>query len=874
MNLVEISEMLKGAPDSYLTKHVQAPDGSVPQYLALAELQRRQDMRARFAQQNPQSTVAEDATKGIAAAAPDMVPPAPPAMAAPPAAPAQPQGFAEGGEVGVQDNMIDRLLRGLGLRNLPSEKAAYERTARAAGQRLSNTESNVSSFLRKHRLNMQREEDRALTEARSKMAAPPPPPDPLQAMIAEREALLKMTPAQRAAKEAADSAAFQKAQMDEFMEYMKANPEEFELGFRAGNKFKRDPVPSGGGYERGGLVENYISRAGKFESGNNRSAKNPFSTASGRFQFIDSTRRALDKKYGFDPKDRSDKTEEARMKAYTQETIDALEKGNIPVTGGTLYGGHFLGQKGIVDFFEAYKKDPNTKVEDFFSAKIISKNPAIFNPRKAPRRRTLAEVMNVFDQVGGGKTRTPMSDEDMNLGAAVQVAQRADRGDVGAYEDMNMSSALALAKDLEKKPGRQRRTEYAAAAPKKEKAAEAPSSAMAALKFLTESKGPAAQPTFFFNPAEDALNKEIRDQLLAPYRMPFGSDSGYAGGGPVEEEERPVYDEFGFRVPQSKNKYDAAKGGESYFTRAEKKKKDEENKKFIRDTTFGAVEGIRNFVKNPTNPSTYLPAPVVGIAGAIGNAAKEAVTDPLGPVQTARREVMWAMPGLNARIEAITGQPGAPLFNEAGQLNLKKPEPPPPDPYDVMAREFLDEVKKNQTSKEDLRSMALLQAGLGMMAGESPFFFTNVGRGAAAGLQAYQQGQAQNRDMAEQALGNAMKARALGLEARKVKSSEASAAANAEYQRSMMDYNKSRAEAMLARAKATGGITREQEITYRHLAAELLRAAGVSGEISEDKFYRILEQAKRGVLNYGVSAGPSFTDFEEGPNVSDTATEQ
>ena len=67
MNLVEISEMLKGVPDTYLTKHIQAPDGTVPQYLALAELQRRQDMRARFAQQAPQTTVADDATQGIAA---------------------------------------------------------------------------------------------------------------------------------------------------------------------------------------------------------------------------------------------------------------------------------------------------------------------------------------------------------------------------------------------------------------------------------------------------------------------------------------------------------------------------------------------------------------------------------------------------------------------------------------------------------------------------------------------------------------------------------------------------------------------------------------------------------------------------------------
>lgn len=63
MNLLDLSEMLKGAPDDYLRQHVQTPDGTVPQFLALSELQRRQDMRARFAgaaQAKEPSTVAQD----------------------------------------------------------------------------------------------------------------------------------------------------------------------------------------------------------------------------------------------------------------------------------------------------------------------------------------------------------------------------------------------------------------------------------------------------------------------------------------------------------------------------------------------------------------------------------------------------------------------------------------------------------------------------------------------------------------------------------------------------------------------------------------------------------------------------------------------
>jgi len=61
MNLIELENLVKGAPDEYLVKEVQQPTGKVPPFLALSEIQRRKDMRDRYlAQTNeaPKPTIA------------------------------------------------------------------------------------------------------------------------------------------------------------------------------------------------------------------------------------------------------------------------------------------------------------------------------------------------------------------------------------------------------------------------------------------------------------------------------------------------------------------------------------------------------------------------------------------------------------------------------------------------------------------------------------------------------------------------------------------------------------------------------------------------------------------------------------------------
>tara|TARA_R110002020_G_scaffold475913_1_gene714521 strand:+ start:2296 stop:4134 length:1839 start_codon:yes stop_codon:yes gene_type:complete len=68
MNILQIEDTLKGIPDEVLMQEGQAPSGSVPQYLVISEIQRRTDMRERYAaeQEQPDSTVSDQiVNKGI-----------------------------------------------------------------------------------------------------------------------------------------------------------------------------------------------------------------------------------------------------------------------------------------------------------------------------------------------------------------------------------------------------------------------------------------------------------------------------------------------------------------------------------------------------------------------------------------------------------------------------------------------------------------------------------------------------------------------------------------------------------------------------------------------------------------------------------------
>ncbi len=96
MNIIEAEDMIKGVPDQVLLQYAQNPPPNIPQFLAISEVQRRQDMRQRFQaqQQNPQPTIKDQVLQGGIASAggpPPMgaMPPGAPMQQMPPGAPMQ-----------------------------------------------------------------------------------------------------------------------------------------------------------------------------------------------------------------------------------------------------------------------------------------------------------------------------------------------------------------------------------------------------------------------------------------------------------------------------------------------------------------------------------------------------------------------------------------------------------------------------------------------------------------------------------------------------------------------------------------------------------------------------------------------------------------
>jgi hypothetical protein len=130
MNLLKVQNQLRSVPDDALINYVQNPQPNVPSYLALSELQRRQEMREQYQGQQPESSVAEDVLGkeqqgGLAAmlgGAQPQIPQQPEPVQAPQptmmaANPQQPTMMAEGGlaSLPVDDDLYPEEFAGGGM---------------------------------------------------------------------------------------------------------------------------------------------------------------------------------------------------------------------------------------------------------------------------------------------------------------------------------------------------------------------------------------------------------------------------------------------------------------------------------------------------------------------------------------------------------------------------------------------------------------------------------------------------------------------------------------------------------------------------------------------------------------------------------------
>lgn len=172
-----------------------------------------------------------------------------------------------------------------------------------------------------------------------------------------------------------------------------------------------------------GVDFSYLLQQAHVESSFNTTAKAKGSSASGLFQFIESTWLSMVKKYGdkyglSDLADQISDSGKVASKAVRNQIL-ALRKdaelsslmageyasenkgylqGRIGGDIGSteLYMAHFMGPAGAGKFLEALNRSPDTKGADIFSREACS-NPAIFY-NKAGQKRSLEEIYALFDK--------------------------------------------------------------------------------------------------------------------------------------------------------------------------------------------------------------------------------------------------------------------------------------------------------------------------------------------------------------------------------------------------------------------------------------------------------------------------------------------
>jgi hypothetical protein len=120
--------------------------------------------------------------------------------------------------------------------------------------------------------------------------------------------------------------------------------------------------------------DDYLPSIRASESAGDDSAKNPTSTATGRYQFLKSTWNDLVNRYpntGLTYDGRlNPQQQEVAIRLFTAENARQLRTNGVPLNNGTLYAAHFLGAGDAVKVLNA----TNGLVSDYVPARVISAN--------------------------------------------------------------------------------------------------------------------------------------------------------------------------------------------------------------------------------------------------------------------------------------------------------------------------------------------------------------------------------------------------------------------------------------------------------------------------------------------------------------------
>ncbi len=156
------------------------------------------------------------------------------------------------------------------------------------------------------------------------------------------------------------------------------------------------------------LLSAFFQNARRSESGGNDAAKNPDSSATGRYQFLEGTWADLAQRHpelGLTPDGRTDPNQQERaMQVFTQENAGQLKGSGVPVNPGTLYAAHFLGAGGASKVLSG---DPNSPVAAYVDPEVVRANPQLANMTVGQ----FAQWANEKGGNAGGGYQPPMAEQ-------------------------------------------------------------------------------------------------------------------------------------------------------------------------------------------------------------------------------------------------------------------------------------------------------------------------------------------------------------------------------------------------------------------------------------------------------------------------------
>lgn len=162
----------------------------------------------------------------------------------------------------------------------------------------------------------------------------------------------------------------------------------------------------------------YLRKVSIAESGGNAKAKNPLSSATGKYQFTEGTWKAIVKEnnLGYTLNDRNDpEKSEVVMRAFTNKNENYLK----PIVGRELndadrYLGHFLGAGGAGSFFRALNSNQDAPISTVLSPAAISANRSVVY-NKDGSIKTVGELYNWANKKMGQTVSIPQQEKEIQL---------------------------------------------------------------------------------------------------------------------------------------------------------------------------------------------------------------------------------------------------------------------------------------------------------------------------------------------------------------------------------------------------------------------------------------------------------------------------